>query len=199
MQKSKTAMQAKDLITTGIFTALLMIVITIFAMLMSGLPVVSLFTTCVEAVICGVIFMYVAAKIQKFGAITIMGILVGLFFFLVGHFWLCIVWMPLFAVAGDYMCSRGGYKSFRLTTIGYSLFCLGLTLCAYNPMLFFADDFISSRTQMGMTAEYIQQTIDLTHGPLMVVVFVLTVVCAIIGALIGKGLLKKHFMKAGVM
>ncbi len=199
MNNKKTGLRAKELITLGIFTALMIIVIFAFAMLMSGIPIVSLFTSCAVSLVCGTVFMYIATKIQKFGAISIMGLLIGLFMFLAGHFWLSVIWLTFGSVLSDFICLKGRYINFKLNALAYSVFCVALTLSSYTPMLFFAENFAKTRTQMGMTEQYIQKTLELTHGPLIVIVFGLTILCAFVGALIGRGLLRKHFQRAGVL
>jgi energy-coupling factor transport system substrate-specific component len=195
----KTGLAARDLISAGIFTALFCIVLFIFAMILSGIPVVSLFTSCADALLGGVIFMFLALKVRKPGALAIMSFLVGLFMFVAGHFWLCLVFGAVFGAAADFLCSRGGYTKFIWNTLGYVVFCLALTLKAYTPMLFFAEEFIETRTRMGMSEEYIRDFLGLTRGPLLIAAFAGTVACAVLGAFFARGLLKKHFQRAGAL
>jgi energy-coupling factor transport system substrate-specific component len=199
MRKVKNGLRAKDLITAGIFTMLFFIVVFIFAMALSAVPVASLFITCADALAGGVIFLYLAMKVRKFGAVAIMSAIIGLIMCLVGHFWPCIIFGIVFGLAADFLCSRGEYREFSWNAAGYAAFILGLTLDGYTPMLLFTDAFIETRTQMGLPSEMIKTLIDLTHGPLMIAVFAGAVLCAIIGAFTGRALLKKHFEKSGVL
>ncbi|MDR0642658.1 MAG: MptD family putative ECF transporter S component [Treponema sp.] len=199
MGASKKGLRAKDLITTGIFTALFFIVVFVFAMVFSGLPVLTMFITAADALVAGIIFLYLAVKVGKFGAVTIMSFLIGVIMFLAGHFWPCVIFGTVFGLAADFLCGRGAYKSFWWNAAGYVVFILGLTLDGYTPMLIFSDAFVATRTQMGMSPEYIQQVLDFTHGPLMIASFGAAAAAAIIGAFIGKMLLRKHFEKAGML
>jgi energy-coupling factor transport system substrate-specific component len=199
MQTKSKGLRAKDLITTGIFTMLYFVVILVFAMGLMALPYISLFITCFDAVVGGVIFFYLAVKIGKFGSVTIMSSVIGIIMCLVGHFWPCIIFGPAFGLLADFICSRGGHRKFNWNVLGYIVFILGLTLEGYTPMLFFVDAFRTTRAEMGLTTDMIERLIDLTHGPLMIATFAGAAVCAVIGAFIGKALLKKHFEKAGVL
>ncbi|MDR1272392.1 MAG: MptD family putative ECF transporter S component [Clostridiales Family XIII bacterium] len=199
MKTDKRKLRAKDLITTGIFTLLFFVVVTIFAMLFTTIPLLMPFISCADAIVGGVIFLYLATKVRKFGAITIMSGLIGLVMCLAGHFWPCIIFGTVFGLLADFLCSQGGYKKFSWNTAGYAAMILGLALDGYSPMLFFEDAFRRSRLDMGMSAEIIDKLIAAIHGPLIVVAFAGAVICSIIGALIGRVLLKKHFEKAGIL
>jgi energy-coupling factor transport system substrate-specific component len=125
--------------------------------------------------------------------------LIGLLMCLVGHFWPCIVFGTLFGLFSDWICSRGGYKALAWNTLGYIVLILGLSLDSYSPMLFFESTFRQTRLNMGMDSGIIEQMLNIIHGPLVLAAFAGSAVCAVIGALIGKALLKKHFVKAGIL
>lgn len=77
-----------DLISTGVFTALYFVLVAVAtfssAVIFPGFNNVVLPALC--ALISGCIYMLLASKVQKFGAISIMGIVMGLFFMVSGHF-----------------------------------------------------------------------------------------------------------------
>ncbi|MDR1082741.1 MAG: MptD family putative ECF transporter S component [Coriobacteriales bacterium] len=199
MDIAKRGLRAKDLITTGIFTLLFFVVVTIFAMLFTAIPLLMPFISCADAIVGGVIFLYLATKVRKFGAITIMSSLVGLVMCLAGHFWPCLIFGIVFGLLADFLCSRGEYKTFGWNAAGYAAMILGLALDGYSPMLFFDEAFRQSRLDMGMSEEIIDSLLATIHGPLIIAAFAGAVVCSVIGALIGKVLLKKHFEKAGIL
>jgi energy-coupling factor transport system substrate-specific component len=195
----KKGLGAGDLITTGIFTALFIIVISAFAVIFSGLPILALFIPSAGALAAGIVFLYPAAKVGKFGAVALMSFSASLFMFLAGHFWPCLIFGAVFGLGADYLCSRGAYRKFWWNAAGYVVVILGLTLDGYTPILFFADAFAAARVQMGMPPEYIRQTLSITRGPLAAAAFGTAAVCAVIGALIGRLLLCRHLEKAGIL
>lgn len=199
MNNAQARLRAGDLITTGIFTLLFFVVVFAFAMLFSGIPLLSPFIVCADAIFGGVIFLYLATKLCKFGAITIMSFIIGLIMCLAGHFWPCLIFGSVFGLLADLLCSRGEYRKFGWNTAGYAAMMLGIALNGYSPMLFFEDAFRQSRLDMGMSGEIIQQILDVIHGPMIIAAFAGVIACSVIGALMGKALLKKHFEKAGVL
>jgi energy-coupling factor transport system substrate-specific component len=192
-------LKAKDFITTGIFTALFFLVILIFAMAFSTVPMMIPFIVCFDALVGGVIYLYLRLKVQKFGAITMMSAIIGLIMCLAGHFWPCIIFGILLGLLSDFLSSRGGYKKFGWNTAGFVALILGIALDGYTPMLFFGNAFRETRLQMGMTPELIEQILNVFRGPLLIAAFGGAAVCAVIGMLIGNALLHKHFVKAGLL
>jgi energy-coupling factor transport system substrate-specific component len=192
-------LKAKDFITTGIFTGLFFVVILVFAMAFSAVPMMTALIVCFDALAGGVIYLYLRLKVQKFGAITMMSAIIGLIMCLAGHFWPCIIFGVLFGLLSDFLSSRGGYKKFGWNTAGFAALILGIALDGYTPMLFFEGAFRETRLRMGMNPELIERILDVFHGPLLIAAFGGAVVCSVIGALIGNALLHKHFVKAGLL
>jgi energy-coupling factor transport system substrate-specific component len=199
MGKQNYKLKAKDLITTGIFTALFFVVIVVFAMVFSAVPLMVPFIVCFDGLAGGAIYFYLRLKVQKFGAITIMSAIIGLILCLAGHFWPCIIFGVVFGLLADFISSRGGYKKPGWNTAGYVALMLGIALDGYTPMLFFQDEFRETRLDMGMTPEFIEQILAILRGPLLIAAFGGAAICAVIGALIGNALVRKHFVKAGLL
>ena len=79
-----------DLISVGVFTAIYFVLVTIATFSCALLPGVgNILLPAVAALISGSVYMLLAAKLQKFGGISIMGLVMGLFFFCVWS--LCVV------------------------------------------------------------------------------------------------------------
>ena len=69
------------------FTAIYFVLVTIATFSCALLPGVgNILLPAVAALISGSVYMLLAAKLQKFGGISIMGLVMGLFFFVSGHF-----------------------------------------------------------------------------------------------------------------
>mgnify|MGYP001516905302 CR=1 FL=1 len=91
-----------DLITIGVFTALYFVLVAV-ATLFSSVALMGfgmILLPAVAALICGCVYMLLVAKVGKFGAISVMGIVVGLFLFVSGHFIL-----PLWFMKDAYVAS----------------------------------------------------------------------------------------------
>lgn len=79
-------LRGKDLITIGIFSAIYF-VLNFICMLISGLhPLVWILMPMNIAIVTGIPFLLLCAKVQKFGAVLIMGIITGLIYYVTGQF-----------------------------------------------------------------------------------------------------------------
>ena len=77
---------AKDLINVGIFTAIYFVIF--FACGMLGyIPIFMAALPLLIAVVGGIPFMLYLTKVNKFGMVTITGIIVSLLMFATGHGW----------------------------------------------------------------------------------------------------------------
>ena len=76
----------KDLINVGIYTAMTLVIFFVVGLL-TALPVVYPFLFIIWPIVCGIPMMLYYTKIQKFGMLTITGIIGGIFFYLIGYGW----------------------------------------------------------------------------------------------------------------
>ena len=112
-----------DLITIGVFTALYFVLVAM-ATLFSSVALMGfgmILLPAVAALICGCVYMLLVAKVGKFGAISVMGIVVGLFLFVSGHFILSLAASIVFEVIEDEIaegCRASLMRSLAPGTIG---------------------------------------------------------------------------------
>ena len=93
----------------------------------------------------------------------------------------------------------GHYKSFWLNTIGYSVYMMFFALGTYLPMVIMTGYVDDMSTSNGVSAEYLTELHSFMNGTMVVIIAVVTFVAGIVGALIAKGVFKKHFQKAGIV
>ena len=106
-------LEVSDLITIGVFAALYFVMVciaTLVSPLFTG-GFGSLFLPAITALISGGVYMQLAARLGKFGGITVMGVIIGLFLFISGHFVLSFIASIVFPVASDLIARAGKYKS----------------------------------------------------------------------------------------
>ena len=137
------------------------------AMAFSAIPVMLAFIGCFEALVGGVIGLYLRLKVQKFGAITLMSAIIGVIMYLARHFWPCM----FFGVLSDSLSSAEDTKNLRGTQADLSCAHPGDSADGYTLMLFFAKAFRETRLQMGMTPELIEWMLAVFRGPLLIVAF----------------------------
>lgn len=199
VQKKHTKLDIKDLVTAGIFSAIYFVV-NFLVMISGGIhPIIWIFMPAIIALLSGVIFMLMTAKLQKFGVVFIMGMITGLIYFLTGQF--TVVMLISFALAcgiSEIIRKVSNYQSFKGNLLAYAFFSLGMTGSPL-PLWLFGDSFLKAIKENGMPKEYVTSLEMIISSEILVAMFVSTFVLALIGGWIGKGMLHKHFIKAGVV
>lgn len=193
----KNKIEAKDLITLGIFTAIYFVIGAVFSMLVS-IPIMVPFFPAVWALVNGTVFMLYSTKIEKFGLVTLMGILTGLLVGLTGMGFWCVPTGLIFGLIGDFIMKKGNYKSARSNSIGYAVFSIW-TSGSLIPWYFFAQETAARYTQGGYSADYSTQVLSYTPWWSLLLFVLLNFIGGLMGAYIGKKIMKKHFEKAGIL
>jgi len=82
-----------------------------------------------------------------------------------------------------------------LSYVAFSVGMIGSPL----PIWLFRNDFLAQIKEQGIGEHYVQVLDDLATGKMLVIMIILTIVCAFIGAAVAKVLFRKHFEKAGIV
>lgn len=201
-QLNKPAKSGKlevDLITIGVFAALYFVMVCIATLVStlftSGFG--SIFLPAITALISGCVYMLLAARLGKFGGITVMGVIIGLFLFISGHFVLSFIASIVFPVAADLIARAGKYKSKALLLVSYVVFSYGLT-GPILPLWFMKDAYVASLQARGKDAAYIDGVFVNINTGTFFISMIAILVCAVLGGWFGQRMMKKHFIKAGI-
>lgn len=188
--------QAKDLISLGLFTVLYFVLGCCVAIPIGFVPVFLPVLGALWTLITGIPFMLYAVRVKKFGLVTIMAILSGLLMGLTGMGYWGILTGAVFGVLGDLILKSGEYRSAKKTILGYGVFSLWM-VGTYIPMYFIVEqsraDFAASFGE-----EYADKVMSVMPTWSLILVVAGIFVFAILGGLLGKAVLKKHFVKAGI-
>ena len=189
-------LQAKDLINLGLFTVLYFILGCCVAIPIGFVPIFLPILGALWTLITGIPFMLFITRVKKFGMVTLMAVLSGLLMGFTGMGYWGVPMGLIFGLIADFIMKSGEYKSSGKILIGYGIFSLWM-VGTYIPMYFMVEQ---SRADFaaGFGEEYADKVMSVM--PMWSIVFVIAgiFVCAILGGLIGKALLKKHFVKAGI-
>ncbi len=191
-------LKAKDFITIGIFTAIWFVVEFACGMLGYIHPYIVAAYVILLPLAGAVPMMLFYTKVEKFGMLTIMSVLIAIIMFVTGMGYLGAPLIILAGLVADLIAKNGGYKSFATTVLSYSVFCLWI--CAnYFPVIVTAESYRHSLIDGGFSTEYADSLFSVINPKTIAVLFVLCFVFGIIGAFIGKAVVKKHFEKAGIV
>ena len=188
-----------DLISVGVFTALYFVLVTVATFTCALLPGVgNIVLPALAALISGSVYMLLAAKLQKFGGITIMGLVMGLFFFVSGHFVLSFAANIVCGLLAELIAARGKFRSEKLLLVSSVVFSYGLT-GPILPLWFMKDAYIANLTARGKDAAYIDTLFAPINNGSFIAAMAAILVCAVLGGLFGQRMMKKHFEKAGIV
>jgi energy-coupling factor transport system substrate-specific component len=192
-------LNGKDLITIGIFSAIYFVINFAF-MLLGGIhPVLWMLMPGFIAVFAGIPFMLMTAKVQKTGAVFLMGLITALIYFATGQFTLVIlISMASTCILAEIVRAVTGYNRFKGNAAAYVIFSLGM-VGSPLPIWLFKQEFLTQMIDQGMSADYVAAVEAISSNTMLIVLFVAPVIGGIIGAFIARGLFKKHFEKAGIV
>lgn len=187
----------KDLVTTGIFTALLLVFILAGGVFFATNPVLTFFMPAGSGLLAGPVYLLLVAKVHKRWSLSIMGVIIGALWFVTGMHWAFALGYLIMAVVADFVAGAGQYKSRKLNSLSYILFSLGGT---GSYLVFFADPSGWAQTMLGNGTEqsYIDTMQAAASTEIMIAMFAAALIASAISAFVGCKMLKKQFEKAGI-
>lgn len=190
-------LSVKDLVTTGIFTALVFVFILIGGMFFATNPVLTFFMPAGSGLLAGPAFLLMIAKVQKRWSLSIMGVVIGILWFVTGMHWAFVLGYLVMAIVADFVAGAGKYRSKKLNSLAYILFSFGST---GTYILFFVDPNGWAQTMLGNGTEqsYIDTMQATANTGILVAMFAAVLITSAISAFVGCKLLKKQFEKAGI-
>ncbi|WP_201552093.1 MptD family putative ECF transporter S component [Streptococcus salivarius] len=188
-------LKIKDLVTIGVFAVIYFVFM--FGVGMIGvIPILFLIYPTILGIVTGTIIMLFMVKVQKPWALFILGMLSPLGMFLGGHTYVLVLHALVIMFIAEMIRRAGNYKSLKFNMIAFSIF--NTWICgSLMQMLWAREKYIELSMMMGK--EYTDVLISLITYPHMALVYVGALVGGLIGAFIGKNLLRKHFTKAGIV
>lgn len=200
MTNKKNSIRIKDLVSIGVYSALYFITVGISAMftvfIIPGYSYV--FIPVIAALISGSVFMLMTAKVPRFGALSIMGIIMGLFFLIMGRFPGALLISVVFSVIADGVAYAFKYKSKIGLLVSYIVFSFGICGPAL-PMFIFPDMYIGELVEHKRDVVYIEGAFANISQTTFTILIISIIIAAIIGGLFGQKMMEKHFEKAGII
>ena len=199
MKTSENKLQSRDFISIGVFTLIYAAVTFVVGGVSQMTPVTFPLMPAAVALFTGPIFMLYTAKTPKRGALTIMGVIIGILSFASGMFWMMAVFYAVFGVLADLICASGKFKSFKRNLLGYCVFALP-PMGGHVPMAILPEQFDAFMAEKGDFSAF-SGVIDAIGAnwwalPLMAAI---TVLCAVISGMIGRKLLRNPSERAGIV
>jgi len=184
----------KDLINVGVFTAIYCaasIVVFMLGFIPGFLPLYTVFIP----VLSGIVFMLFLTKVKKFGMIFLMGLLLGLIMLLTGMSFYALIVGSICALISEFVYRSGSYKNAGKAILTNGVFSIWIW-SNFIPLFLNPDSYFASRSFSDEYVETIQRLLPLWMCP---VLLVSCFVFGLLGGVLGRVILKKHFAKAGIV
>ncbi|HEY0189150.1 MAG TPA: MptD family putative ECF transporter S component [Cellulomonas sp.] len=185
----------RDLVTIGIFTAILVVLSIVTGTVTAFHPVAYLFDPALLALLGGVFFLLVVLRVRRTGAVLLTSVLFGLAWGLLGG-WLLAGLMLVAGVLGELVVRRTGYRGATGPTVAWVLFTLANYGGAFGTAWVATDSYIASGERSGQDPEYVTAVVDAIHSGTALVALVLAVLAAVAGIAVARRILRKHVARA---
>lgn len=193
----KKGLGVKDLVTVGIFSALFLVFALVGGIFFAPNPVLTFYMPVGSALLCGPVYLLMLAKVKKRWAVSILGAILCIVWFVTGMHWAMALGYLVMGVAADFVADAGEYKSKMMNSVLYIVISLGGTA---SYLVFFANPDGWAKTMLGNGTEqsYIDTMRETGSVWIMLVMLVGTVLAAAVSAFVGCKMLRKQFEKSGI-
>lgn len=192
--EEKKKFQIKDLIITALMVLCSQVLYRVLSFLFVT-PYTMLLAVPIWSIIGAIAYFLVPGKTKNTWMILLFCVLTSIVSFYPPYMISCTV----AGMIAMLIAKTKGVSNYKGLTIGYVIFCV---LAGFGgmcvPFLFYADQTIKSYEKM-FGSEYMETLTKLVSPMTTVIFLVVIAICALIGAIISKKLLKKHFEKAGMI
>ena len=133
---AKKSLTIKDLVTTGIFSAIFLVFTMIGGIFFAPNPVLTFYMPMGAALLCGPVYLLMIAKVQKRWSVTILGIIMGIIWFVTGMHWAFSLGYIGMGIIADLVAGAGDYRNKAVNLLSYMLMSLG---GVYTYVVYFID------------------------------------------------------------
>ena len=155
--------------------------------------VLNMYSVAVVAVLSAPLYMLIMAKVHKKGAVLLTFAIVGILWGLFGGIFV-LIWMLGIGVVGEVLASKSKYQNYKMLTVSFGLYSVGYYLGAIAPLYYYPAFWYG----FDRPKETVDAMIAAAHSTAGLAAIPVTLIAIVIGAVIAKRMLKKHFEKAGV-
>lgn len=192
--KNNEKMNVRDYITAAIMYVLMFLVYAGVGAPIGMTVAGSLFVFAACAVVWGTIFMLLFTKVNKKGVVLLFGLIWAAMQLM--SFWGVAIVIAIGAVIAELLWDKLDRRKFSTMLLCFTVQVIFLYLGMTLPLIFMKNMYLAA---VSAYADLYSTVFDMLIGPMFFVGLAATVVGCIVGAFLGKLLLKKHFEKAGIV
>ena len=195
---AKPGLSGKDLMNVGIFTAVYLVVYVISSIALGLIPVVSMTMSFFSSILLGIPMMLYFTKIKKFGMVLITYLVNGIVTAMLGHGIYALIFGTLCALLAELVLRSGHYQSANRAVLAFAIVCPGANANTIGWVTASADYLEKHAASMGADFTYTVAGY-FSHWCALPAVLLSAFVGGLLGGLLGKAILKKHFIRSGLV
>lgn len=188
-------LNGKDLVNVGVYSAIYFVIVFVAAML-GVIPIFYPLLAVILPIMGGIPFMLFLTKVKKFGMIWIMSIIMGIMMLLTGMGYYPLIVSAVTGLVSEFVYKSGNYKSLAKAVLTCGVFNMWIW---GNYLFFFLDKENYFLTRQDLGEENLAKLDSMLPMWMCPTLLVVCIICGLIGGVLGKSLLKKHFSKAGIV
>ena len=189
-------LNTKDLSTVAIYSVLFFVLMLAIGWL-GFVPIFIPLLAALAPLFGGLIFMLFLTRVDKFGMVSLLGLVNGLLMLVTGMGYWVVLTGAIFGLLADLLLKSVHYQQIKRGIAAYSVFSLWV-IGNFLPFYLSRESYFSMISE-GYGEEYAQSLNALLPYWLLPVLAILAVVSGFIGAKIGAQLLSKQLTRAGVV
>ncbi len=194
MNKNKEKINVRDIITIAISYVIMFVIYAIVGVPLSASVYGHLFILSISALVWGSVYMFLYTRINKNGACLSLGILMALSNLI--NFWVISVVILIGAIIAELLWKKLDKRKFSTMVICFTVQIVAWFIGMVLPLIIMTDTYVN--TFVGYEEVYAGMA-NMIMGPMLAVYLATTIIGCVIGAFIGKAVMKKHFIKAGIV
>ncbi len=188
---------ARDLLNVAIFAVLYFVVVFAIAMLGIVSPLVMLLTLPLSIVAGGIPYLLFLTRVSHPGMVALFGTVIALLYLIMGHPWISTVTTIVVSVLAEFVLLAGRYRSRWAAIWTYAVFSLWF-IGPMLPLLLNRAEYLDSPGMQMMGPEYVAEFDRVVSIGALWGYNAASLVCGVLGGLLGSALLRKHFVRAGL-
>lgn len=200
MENTRKVIDIKDIILVTLLSALCIILTMVVTLpFMGNVQLTFLFSVGLAALVCGPVYMLMIAKAPRFGTQFLMSFLFSIYYLMTTGLPSIFALILVAGILREALMLGGGYKKpFRLTA-SYAIHWIAVTLSPVVMLTVAGSQMTETLRAGGYSDEYIAGIVSGYSSPILIVSAILIAIAGpVLGYLLGRKMLKKHFRPAGV-
>ncbi|WP_129657564.1 MptD family putative ECF transporter S component [Rothia uropygialis] len=191
-------LSARDLMGTAIFAVMFIVVVYATGMLGIISPLVWLLNVPVQALVGGIVMMLFLARVRHAGMLLLFTVVVALFYLICGNSLISTTGMIGAGLVAELILWAGGYRSKWAAIWAYTVFGLSF-VTPFLPLFIDRDAYFASAAWQEMGQGYVAASDTLLAAPVVASVAGVVLLASFLGGLLGSVILRKHFVRAGLV